>query len=197
MDEEDEDGIAEDLPSKSRFKDPYGDNTCDHDHGNGHGHSHSHSNGNTANNMSKNLGSIMVNNTNANRKPNMNNFSSMAPGSTPSASMFRSISTQGNNNLASNMRFSNNRSTTRGTRRSDTSAPFSHEYTYYDRRRAGANMSKEEYDVCAEALGQELWALMTVTVDMLWDTEQLMEKMIVIATRCVCIYIYIYIYIYI
>jgi hypothetical protein len=53
----------------------------------------------------------------------------------------------------------------------------------YDRRRAAANMSKVDYDVSMEAFGQELWALMCLNVDMLWETEQLTEKMIVMATR--------------
>ncbi len=56
------------------------------------------------------------------------------------------------------------------------------EYTYYDRRRAGT-MSKVDYEVAVEAFGQELWALMCATVDLLWDSEQLNEKMIVMATR--------------
>ncbi len=57
------------------------------------------------------------------------------------------------------------------------------DYTKYDRRRAGANMSKVDYDVSMEAFGQELWALMCLNVDMLWETEQLTEKMIIVATR--------------
>ncbi len=91
------------------------------------------------------------------------------------------------------------------------------DYTKYDRRRAGANLSKVDYDVSMEAFGQELWALMCLNVDMLWETEQLTEKMIILATRSmpvstvvciffvclvrmyVCIYIYIHtrIYVYI
>jgi hypothetical protein len=79
-------------------------------------------------------------------------------------------------------------SNTRGAQR-DNFASFSHtqihtpgELTYYDRRRAGA-LSKVDYEIAVDAFGQELWALMCATVDMLWDSEQLNEKLIVMATR--------------
>jgi hypothetical protein len=206
--EEEEDSMAEDMPSKMGLN-----GTHTHEH-NGQKCNHNHG-------QVSNLGSMAFNTTNntsvnSGRKGSMmSNLGSMAPGSNPTAAMFKTMSMQGNNSTASNKRFSVSNSRSKGGgRRSDSTMPYGQD-TYYDRRRAGANMSKEEFDVCAEALGQELWALMTFTVDMLWDTEQLMEKMIVIATRCVCVCVcvcvylcmekmiviatrcYIYIYIYI